>query len=406
MAAPLLDPLLAKMQQTKLTAARAAGVLRAAFPAERATENNIAVQLPRRDVPTYVLPNNKAQPWELLPMKAAAMAEYPNFFNNSCTFFGSMKRDIVNGLPFCLLRPSRLAIDLSKVVRNLGIVDGFEVVQRRRKLGQHDFVWTSDQPEPDHIYDVALFKQRLIRLHLRTDLYSLNATSGSCAATPLPPSAQLAPAFGLLPLSVKNVSKASQPVLMYPRQLEQARERLPAGVFVCYHHELGLITDAVAELYDVPALVAAHVGLPLSQVVQIRGALRLKAKEEAGRPLRQVTPLKSWNMVEAVRRRMVDRLAVAEQPAEVEAEAAAEAVEGSLQARMQELRDAARQEQQQANKQLSAALSSAQELEDGLLAWRVLRSGVLRQGGAGAAGEQQQQQPQRQQEGEQRRRWR
>jgi hypothetical protein len=59
-----------------------------------------------------------------------------------------------------------------------------------------------------------------------------------------------------------------------------------------YHHELGLITDAQAEQYDVPALAAAHLGLPLGMVVQIRGALRRKAAQEAGQPLRHVTPLK------------------------------------------------------------------------------------------------------------------
>ncbi len=298
MASVLLDPLLPKLQQTKATAGRAAALLRSAFPIEHAktSDTNIGVQISRRDVPTYVLPNSGAQPWELLPMKAAAMAQYPNFFNNSCMFFGSINRDVTNGVPFCLLRPTRLAIDLAKVTRNLGIVDGFSVVQKRHKLSPHDFVWTSDQPEPQDMYDIALFKHRYLRLQLRTDMFSPQPLpshdTSRPAQPPLPLAAQLAPAFGLLPLSVKNISRASRPVLMYPKQLEVARSRTASGVFICYHHELGIITDSQAEHYDVPALVAAHVGLPLSMVTQIRGALVAKARAEAGKPLRHVTQLK------------------------------------------------------------------------------------------------------------------
>lgn len=204
------------------------------------------------------------------------------------------------------------------MVRNLGIVDGFEVVQRRSRLGAHDFVWLPEQQpqEPEHLYDTSLFRQRLIRLHLRTDLFSrLPGAPGSGAGGPQPASAQLAPAVGLLPLSVKNISKASQPVLMYPRQLEEAAARLPAGVFMCYHPQLGLITDAMAQQYDVPALVAAHVGLPLSQAAAIRGALRVKAAEEAGKELRHVTQLKvggvqaGW-VAQRGKRRCLDREAL------------------------------------------------------------------------------------------------
>ncbi|GLC39924.1 hypothetical protein PLESTB_001821100 [Pleodorina starrii] len=394
MAAPLIDPLICKMQQTTSTLGRAASILRSAFPAERLSDKSVVVQLPRRDVPTYILPNQRMQPWELLPMKAAAMSQYPNFFNNSCVFFGSLKRDVVNGLPFCLVRPTRLAIDLAKVVRNLGIVDGFELVQRRDRLRPYDFVWTPDQPEPEDMYDVALFPHRRIRLHLRTDMFSMRPTTTSTTSSSgegpqqqLPLSAQLAPALGLLPLSVKNVSKASQPVLMYPRQMEAARQRLPSGILMCYHHELGLITDAVAELYDVPALVAAHVGLPMSHVAQIRGALRIKAEQEAGKPLRHVTQLKSWNMVEVIRRRVAERQAALElgptAASGAEAGAGASGV-SPLAAARRELQEAARAQQQQARKQLSAALDAAIEMEDGLLAWQLVRSGALAGPGAGA----------------------
>ena len=75
--------------------------------------------------------------------------------------------------------------------------------------------------------------------------------------------------FAALPLSVRNVSKASQPVFADLAQLRALRERLPSGVFIMYHHQLGLITDATAEHYGVPGLVLAHVGLPYSHVAQV-----------------------------------------------------------------------------------------------------------------------------------------
>ena len=451
MASAIVDALVPRLRQTTATAGKAAAVLRAAFPdaspspstSSRRSSDAIEVWLPRKKAPTYVLANQQVQPWELLPMKSAAMAQYPNFFNNSCVFFGSIKRDVVGGLQHCLVRPTKLAIDLAKVTRNLGIIEGFEVVQKHQRLGEHDFVWQRGV-EPQDVRDVKLFKHALLKLHLRSDLYSLRAqdayrrpaasaaaasatgavedeghaaeatssrmdtdahglvaeatdrSAGSAASTSSDPHDQatvrrprrmgLATVHGQLPLSVKNISKASQPVMMYPSQLHELRQRLPsgvwppcsstarpltmhmpiashasnapdswqaidptilkalarmhmphhehypstmhatcsrhlscrhppppsrrvcmppcaplprmapspspAGIFIMYHHELGLITDAQAEQYDVPALAAAHLGLPLGMVVQIRGAMRRKAAQESGRPLRHVTPLK------------------------------------------------------------------------------------------------------------------
>jgi hypothetical protein len=115
---PLVNPFIQSLRQTTATAGRAAELLRKALPGSAGTQGHggdLSVQLPRRETPTYVLANQRPQPWELLPMKAAAMAQYPNFFNNSAVFFGSLNRDVTNNVPFCLIRPSRLAIDLAKV---------------------------------------------------------------------------------------------------------------------------------------------------------------------------------------------------------------------------------------------------------------------------------------------------
>lgn len=55
---------------------------------------------------------------------------------------------------------------------------------------------------------------------------------------------------------------------------------MPSGIFLMYHHSLGIITDAQALLYDVPGLVIAHLGLPHSHATQISGALRLRFMRE------------------------------------------------------------------------------------------------------------------------------
>ncbi len=69
----------------------------------------------RHDQPVYVLPSNRPQPSCLLPMKAAAYQQYPNFFNASCYVFGSINRDLKLQRPACILRVSKVALDLSKV---------------------------------------------------------------------------------------------------------------------------------------------------------------------------------------------------------------------------------------------------------------------------------------------------
>lgn len=188
-----------------------------------------------------------------------------------------------------------------------------------------------------------------------------------------------------LPLSVTNVSRASRPVFMSPREVRDERTRYASGIFVAYHHQvwgiayqagsfwsliilpgwrlgggrwgrkreevrkcgvshkaicsfdygwsiytklmsrsvilsgmpyvvcvfadiilkkwsetvliliipqLGITTDAVLELLDIPGLILAHVGLPFSHVTQIHTAMKQKLAQEKGLALEQATPLK------------------------------------------------------------------------------------------------------------------
>lgn len=112
MAAPLLHQHLQKHLQTTLHADKALKILKHAFPGSglNISANNLAVPLPHKDIPTYLLTNNKAQPWELLPTKAAALEQYPNFFNAACMFFGSINRDLVNRVPLCVVPPTKVRV--------------------------------------------------------------------------------------------------------------------------------------------------------------------------------------------------------------------------------------------------------------------------------------------------------
>jgi hypothetical protein len=164
-----------KSTVTTTTASNALEILRQAFPlsselhstlGRNSGRNGIAVPLPRKDHPTYVLPNNKEQPWELLPTKAAAYAAYPNFFNASCGFFGSIGRDVSRGKPSCVIRPSVLALDLSKALQNLGIIRSFEVAQHLDRISDRDYVWPEGE-HPQSAEELRLYPQSFLRLNLR-----------------------------------------------------------------------------------------------------------------------------------------------------------------------------------------------------------------------------------------------
>ena len=57
-------------------ASSASRVVRSVLDGARAQRSgDLGVLLPRRDVPLYLMPSSSTQPWDLLPMKAAAYAE-------------------------------------------------------------------------------------------------------------------------------------------------------------------------------------------------------------------------------------------------------------------------------------------------------------------------------------------
>lgn len=61
-----------------------------------------------RKLPLHVIANNKPQPWQLLPMRAAALKQYPDFFGQSALFFASLNGAVHKGAATQLVRPSKV----------------------------------------------------------------------------------------------------------------------------------------------------------------------------------------------------------------------------------------------------------------------------------------------------------
>eukprot|EP00983_Pelagomonas_calceolata_P077028 1153691-Pelagomonas_calceolata.AAC.4 len=86
----------------------AADQRRAAIAAQ-SSHGNLIVPNPRYSkLPVHVLANDKPQPWQLLPMRAAALKHYPDFFGQSSLFFSSLHGAVLKGAANQLLRPSKV----------------------------------------------------------------------------------------------------------------------------------------------------------------------------------------------------------------------------------------------------------------------------------------------------------
>jgi hypothetical protein len=87
------------------------------------SHGSIIVPDPRhRKLPCHVLANDKPQPWQLLPMRAAALKQYPDFFGQSTLFFSSLYGAVQKGAAKQLLRASKVG----------GVVSCSLLVTRRR----------------------------------------------------------------------------------------------------------------------------------------------------------------------------------------------------------------------------------------------------------------------------------
>mmetsp|Transcript_5354 Transcript_5354/g.14408 ORF Transcript_5354/g.14408 Transcript_5354/m.14408 type:complete len:429 (+) Transcript_5354:173-1459(+) len=279
----------------------AADQRRAAIAAQ-SSHGNLIVPNPRYSkLPVHVLANDKPQPWQLLPMRAAALKHYPDFFGQSSLFFSSLHGAVLKGAANQLLRPSKLMLDLAKVMRNLGIISNFEIIQRISKCRAGDYIWPAGQ-EPEHHLDLALYPYLYLRLDLRWDAHRPVWLAGGASHFSAPMHTHEP-----LPFSVEIVSRPSKPVIMSPNEVRHAAARWPTGVLFMYHPSHGIITDIEAEQHGVPALAMAHIGLPWAQVAQIRGLLRAKVEREAKQPKHQAVPLQDWSLVDHVRQTLEER---------------------------------------------------------------------------------------------------
>lgn len=237
-------------------------------------------------------------------MKAAAYAEYPNFFNNSCMFFGSIDRDLKLGRPCSILRVSKLALDLAKVLRNLGILTSYQIGQRLDRLGENDYMWQTDL-EPEHVSELKLYSYKFLRLNLRWDLNVPAQQQGQ--AEQQPPAQMPLNMPESLPMSVTNISRPSQPVYYTPRMLGSILRQYPSGIMMMYHPDLGITTDAALDLTQSPGIAMAHLGLPTSHVAQIHSCMKQKMRQESI-GAEQPMPLREWNMVDVMQQHLAERL--------------------------------------------------------------------------------------------------
>ncbi|KAL6755464.1 hypothetical protein V8C86DRAFT_2677328 [Haematococcus lacustris] len=289
-----------------VTATKALELLRYAFPttsgappdsmgqlAALSSPNTLLVPRGNRSnlkPPLHVMDAGFPHPWELLPMRAAALQQYPNFFAQSTMFFGSIQTAVTNRLEQQIVRPSKLGLDLAKLLRNLGILRSFEVVQRLTDCRAKDYVWPAGQ-EPAHYSELALYPYAYLKLGIRWDAHRPIWEAPDAPVTHL-----ALHTSDPLPLAVRNLSRVNFPQLVTPEDLDKQARVLPCGVFVLWHHQLGLTLDVLAQHYGISCLALAHLSLPPSQVAQIRAALRSKAAGEAGLPLNQTLPLQAWSL--------------------------------------------------------------------------------------------------------------
>jgi hypothetical protein len=228
----------------------------------------------------------------------AAFRDYPNLFNASCNFFNSIQRDQHLQRPESIIRVTQASLDLAKVLRNLGIISSFSIGQKTNLLSKEDFVW-QQQVEPSHAFELKTYKYKFLRLELRWELLKPIWQLSPSSSPPLSSTPLVIPGEHL-PLSVKNVSKASRPVLMTSKELLSEKAKHPSGLFIAYNDRLGITTCAFLEQLQLPGLVLAHLGLPFSHVAQVQAAARHKISSEASVPLELMGKLKDWSMVEWV----------------------------------------------------------------------------------------------------------
>lgn len=191
-----------------------------------------------------------------------------------------------------LLPMQQVGLELSALLRGIGVIADYDVLQRVERVKGHARLW---DPSRSHITSSAEadgYPAMALRLHLSWDAFAPLAAPMPVAAVG-PPGAvpQLAAPLltrsagplGALPMglnspvpsSVKIISSPSHQRWMTLKQLESAVRCSPPGVFLM-STERGLMTDLQARLEGCGGVVLAHLGLPLGRVAQLRGLLAMR----------------------------------------------------------------------------------------------------------------------------------
>jgi hypothetical protein len=222
-----------------------------------------------------------------------------------------------------------VGLELSRTLCNLGILADFSVGQRLSRVKGHARLWDPAATSIASSAEAAGHPAMYLTLHLNWDKHKPLYSSSSLAAAPPPSAAAEAgassrphfaqpgftPPLSLnspTPESIKIISRPSHQRLMGLQELLALRRRSRPGIFLLSSHQ-GLISDIDAELRGIGGVVLAHIGLPLSHVVQLRGLLRQKHTAEvaaaaAGSQAQHVS-LAQWDARSAAGQVVAGRLA-------------------------------------------------------------------------------------------------
>ncbi|KAI8464904.1 MAG: hypothetical protein J3K34DRAFT_473907 [Monoraphidium minutum] len=240
------------------------------------------------------------------------MGGYGNFYSNVCMLLGTIKRGVTQRSAAVSLPLSKAGLELARALRSVGVIRGYEVFQKTARVrGGHHKLWPPGR-EPAGPGDADGYPAMYLRVTLQWErgapAFSPPGDAGALGA-PLTTA-------GATPETVKILSRPSGQRTVDVRQLLAARRVSPPGLFLLSTPR-GLMTDVEAELLNTGGVLLAHLGLPLGQVLRVRGALRQKHMAEAaagaaaaaaGAPPPRRAPLAEWDMGAHVAARVLPRL--------------------------------------------------------------------------------------------------
>lgn len=195
------------------------------------------------------------------------MPTYPNFYSNVCRLLGSINSGICHNRAAVKLPLSKVGLELSYILRNLGIIADFSVGQRVSRVKGHSRLWDPSVTRISSSEEAAGYPAMYLTLQLNWDKYKPIYSTAQLAAAPssAPPAAlaassassssnaedqpKVTPPMGInspTPERVKIISKPSHQRRVGVSDLLRLRAASPPGVYLL-HTRHGLITDIDAD---------------------------------------------------------------------------------------------------------------------------------------------------------------